>query len=65
MIPQIYTEDINDTRWLCWSCSDLDQLDDDGLCRRCQPEPVAEFYEICMRVVAGERKVVRRVWVIG
>ena len=60
-----YPEDINDTRWLCWSCGDLDQLDDDGLCSRCAPEPVAEFYEICMRVLAGERKAVRRVWVIG
>jgi len=47
-----YTEDTYDTRWLCWSCGDLDQLDDNGLCRRCKPEP-------------GELKAAKRVWVIG
>ena len=60
-----YSDPIPDPRWLCWSCGDLDHLNDDGLCSECAPEPVAEFYEICMRAVAEERKVVRRVWRIG
>jgi hypothetical protein len=60
-----HTENTHDTRWLCWSCGDLDQLNDDGLCRRCKPEPMAEFYQICMRVVAGEVKAARPAWTIG
>jgi len=60
-----YTEDTYDTRWICWSCGDLDQLNNDGLCRRCKPEPVAEFYQVCVRVLPGEVKATERVWVIG
>lgn len=54
-----------DTRWICYRCGELDHLNADGLCRECAPEPAAEFYQICVRVVAGESRVVRRVWVIG
>jgi len=60
-----FLEDANDTLWLCWACGDLDQLSEDGLCRRCKPEPVAEFHQICVRVLAGEVRAAKRVWVIG
>jgi hypothetical protein len=54
-----------DTRWICYQCGDLNWLNVDGLCAECKPEPVAEFYQVCVRVVAGEVKQVGRVWVIG
>lgn len=57
------TTDTNtDSRWICWHCGDLDYLNDEGLCRSCQPEPVAveEFAVIAMRALTGER-VERRV----
>jgi hypothetical protein len=54
-----------DTRWICWQCGDLDQLNVDGLCAECKPELVAEFYQVCVRVVAGEVRQVERIWVIG
>jgi len=60
-----YTEGTYDTRWICWACGDLDQLNEDGLCRRCKPEAVAEFYQIRVRVLAGEVKAAKGVWVIG
>lgn len=43
-----------DSHWVCFLCGDLDYLLADGLCRQCQPEParVAEFVEICIRVVS-------------
>lgn len=57
--------DDSDTRWICWRCADLAYLNADGLCRECAPESVAaEFYQVCIRVVAGESRVVRRVWAI-
>ena len=58
-----YVEDINE-RWLCWQCGDVDRLDSNGLCRRCKPEPVAEFYQICVRVVAGEVGQASPTWAI-
>lgn len=56
-----------DSRWICYSCGDLDYLNDEGLCHSCQPEPVVveEFAVIAMRALTGER-VERRVrWRIG
>lgn len=30
-----------DSRWVCWKCGDLDDLDPNGLCHQCQ-KPSAE-----------------------
>lgn len=56
-----------DSRWLCANCGDLDYLDNEGLCRSCQPEPVVveEFAVIAMRALTGERVERRMRWRIG
>lgn len=55
----------HDSRWLCANCGDLDYLNEDDLCRKCAPEPVAEFAEICCRALCGERVEVEPQWRIG
>jgi hypothetical protein len=54
-----------DTRWICYQCGDLNWLNVDGLCDECKPEPVAEFYQVCVRVVAGEAEQPERAWTVG
>lgn len=56
-----------DSRWHCYSCGDLDYLNNEGLCRDCQPESavVEEFAVIAMRALCGERERVEPQWRIG
>lgn len=54
-----------DSRWICSDCGDLDYLNSDGLCSTCAPERVAEFVEVAIRALCGEREKVGRVWRIG
>ena len=69
MITSIGSGPFNKTvtkRWTCSECGDLTYLDDNDLCRQCQPEPVVEeFAVIAMRALCGEPEKVERVWRIG
>lgn len=40
-------------RWICWRCSDIDYLDENGLCATCAPELVVEWWQVMVRAVTG------------
>lgn len=57
--------DYRNTRWICWRCSDIDYLNDGGLCRACAPERVVEWWILAARAGHGESVEARRRWQIG
>lgn len=52
-----------DTRWICWQCGDLAQLDDRGLCRECEVvQPSATYAELVGYAIHGWSEKLERVW---
>lgn len=53
-----------DNHWICYQCGDLDFLDEQGLCRDCQPLPRSDktLSELAAEATFGPVAVRERVW---